>query len=266
MATTANVLVGDAEITIGVGINALVIGYTVDGVDMTISSDLADIKVEDNEGTLIRRLVDQEVMVTLNVGEGTLANLEAAIPGSSEAAGTLTIGGATLQSHRLTLVGTNPAGYPRVIVLTEVNPTGEVAVPYKKGDISVVPMTFSALIDDSSNFGTVTDAAAVAPTLVVGATTKSNAAGTVIEADFTVNMEDPTGKHLEFWFTEADFGPPTTRAFSAAAVVGTTIDLTVSGVPITVGKALALYYALGTETSVATGVLASFAAQTVVPR
>ncbi len=264
MATTANVLVGDAEITLGVGINAVVIGYTVDGVDMTISSELADIKVEDNEGTLIRRLVDQEVQVTLNVGEGTLVNLEAAIPGSSLADPILTIGGTTLQSSRLTLVGTNPAGYPRVIVLTEVNPTGEVATPYKKGDVSVVPMTFSALIDDSSNFGTVTDAAAVAPTLVVGVNTKSNAAGTIIEADFTVNMTAPAGKHLEFWFTEVGVA----RAFSLAAIGGapTTIDLTVSGVAIAGAAALKLYYALGTVTSVATGVLASFANQTVVPR
>ena len=110
------------------------------------------------------------------------------------------------------------------------------------------------------------DAAAVAPTLTVGVLTKSNAAGTVIEAKFSADMVTPVGKHLEFWFTEADFG--SVRSFSAAAlnVDISIIELTVSGAAITVGKALALYYALGSVTSVAVGVLESFAAQTVVPR
>jgi hypothetical protein len=267
MGDTANVLVGVAEITLGVGESANVIGYTVDGVNMTTRSSFADIKVEENEGTLIRKLIDQEVQVTLNVAEGALANLAAAIPGCDLTGATLTVGGSDLQEHRLTLKGLNPAGYARVIVLTLVNPTGEVATPYKKGDVSVVPMTFSALVDDSGEFGTVLDAVAAPPTLTVGADTKSNAGGTIIEAKFSAAMADPTGKHLEFWFTEADFG--STRTFSAAALHGgdnTTIDLTVSGVAITSGKALALYYRLGTVTSAAIGVLESFSAQTVVAR
>jgi len=131
MVDTANVLVGDAEITLGVGVDAVVIGYTVDGVNMSNSSTFADIKVDENEGTLIRRLTDQEVIVTLNVAEGALANLTAAVPGSSINVGgdIVTIGGSTLQEHRLTLKGLDPAGYPRVIVLTSVNPTGEVSTP-----------------------------------------------------------------------------------------------------------------------------------------
>ncbi len=265
MGTVANVLVGDASITLGVGVLARVIGYTVDGATMTVRTSKADIKVEEDDGTIIRRLIDQEVDVTLNVAEGAMADLAAAIPGAVATSPTITtIGGGTLQSHRLTLVGINPAGLPRVIVLTAVNPTGEIGVPYKKGEVSVVPMTFSALVSSVGVFGSLTDAAAVAPTLLSpDADTKSNAGGTAIEAQFSVNMANPAGKHLEFWFTEVDTG---IRAFSAATVAGDTMTLTVTGVPITAGKLLALYYALGTITSVATGVLASFAAQTVVPR
>jgi len=268
MGATANVLVGVAEITVGVGYSAVVIGYTVDGVNMSIRSSMADIKVEENEGTIIRKLIDQEVSVTLNVAEGTLANLAAAIPGNDLTGAVLTLGGSDLQEHRLTLKGLDPAGYPRVIVLTSVNPTGEVTTPYKKGEVSVVPMTFSALVDDSSEFGTVLDGAAIAPTLTVGASTKSKADGTIIEAKFSASMASPVGKHLEFWFTEADFAT-SPRYFSAAALHGgddTIIDLTVDGVAITVGKALTLSYRLGSVTSAALGILGSFAAQTVVPR
>lgn len=258
MGDTANVLVGVAEITLGVGVSAQVIGYTVDGVTMTVSSSFFDAKVEENEGTIIRRLTDQEVKVSLNVAEGAIANLSAAIPGSDLTGAVLTIGGSDLQEHRLTLRGTTPAGRDRVIVLSRVNPTGEVGVPYKKGEVTVVPMTFSALVDDSGEFGSVTDAAAAAPTFVSAAT---NVAGTEVYVTFSKNIADPTGKHLEFYFTEADFG--STRAFSVASVVGAVVTLTVSGVPITTGKALALYYVLGTVMSADGGILGSLTAETI---
>lgn len=264
MGTKANVLIGTAEITLGVGVLAKVVGYTTDGVTMNVKSDYFHAKSEENVGTLKRYLINQEVEVTLNIAEGTLSNLADAIPGSSLVGAVLTLGGATLQEKRLTLKGITPGGLDRVIVLTLVNPIGEVSMPYKKGEVSIVPVVFSALVDDTGEFGEVTDAQAAPPTLVVGADTKSNAAGTIIEAKFSKNMADPVGKHLEFWFTEADFG--SVRAFSLASVAGATISLTVSGVAITSGKALALYYSLGSVKSTDIGVLASFTAQTVVPR
>jgi hypothetical protein len=264
MGTKANVLIGTTEITLGVGVLARVVGYTMDGVTMSVKSDYFHAKSEENVGTLKRYLTNQEVEVTLNMAEGTLVDLTDAIPGSSLVGAVLTLGGATLQEHRLTLKGMTPGGRDRVIILTLVNPIGEVSMPYKKGEVSVVPVVFSALIDDSGEFGEVTDAQADAPTLMVGANTKSNAAGTIIEAKFSKNMANPAGKHLEFWFTEADFG--SVRSFSLASVAGDTISLTVSGVAITSGKALALYYSLGSVKSTDIGVLASFTAKTVVPR
>ncbi|MBU2118734.1 MAG: hypothetical protein KJ954_14195 [Alphaproteobacteria bacterium] len=267
MGAKANVLVGDVKVTMGVGVNAVVIGYSIDGVTMSVKSTDADIKVEENEGTIIRRLIDQDVDVTLNLAEGTLVNLTAAIPGAVATTSAITtIGGGALQSHRLTLEGLNPAGTPRIIVLTEVNPTGEVGVPFKKGEVSVVPVTFSAIVADTGIFGTSTDAptliAAPVPTLTVGALTHAETpGGTFIHAKFSVNMADPAGKHLEFWFTEG----AAVRSFSAAALDGAdTIKLTVNGVAIAGAAVLKLYYALGTVTSAVGGVLASFNNQAVV--
>jgi len=175
MGTTANVLVGVAEVTIDGAVletggleeaSLLPITgfYTIDGVSLTIRSDFANIKVEENVGTIIRRLTDQEVDVTLTFAEGELANLVAAIPGSSiNVGGTeITIGGGQaggllLQEFSLELVGVNPANNDRTITLTAVNPTGEVGVPYKKGEVSVVPVTFSCLVADTGIFGTIVD-------------------------------------------------------------------------------------------------------------
>jgi len=175
MGITANVLVGVATVTIDGALletggleeaaELPITGfYTVDGVTMTVSSSFADIKVEENVGTIIRRLIDQEVKVTLTFAEGALANLVAAIPGSAINVGgtVVTIGGGQaggllLQEFSLTLAGLDPAGAARTIALTAVNPTGEVGIPYKKGEVSIVPVTFSALVADTGIFGTITD-------------------------------------------------------------------------------------------------------------
>ena len=170
MGTTANVLVGDVTVTID---GALLTSggleeasllpitgfYTMDGVKLTVSSTMADIKVEENVGTIIRRITDQEVKVTLNIAEGELANLCASIPGSAINVGgdTVTIGGGSLQAFSLVLVGEAPSAGTRTISLTLVNPTGEVGIPYKKGEVSIVPVTFSCIVSDAGVFGTIVD-------------------------------------------------------------------------------------------------------------
>lgn len=178
MGTVANVLVGVAAVTITT--KALKSGglkemtaptdtiatfFTVDGVNMSIRSTMANIKVEEVVGTVIRRLTDQEVDITFTFAEGTLKNLVASIPGSAINIGgtVVTIGGgyagsSLLQEFTLSVVGVNPAGAARTIAIPSVNPTGEVGIPYKKGEISVVPVTFSALASSVGVFGTVTDA------------------------------------------------------------------------------------------------------------
>ncbi len=176
MGTTANVLVGVATFTITCladksgglqesGTASITGFYTIDGVMVTISSDFADIKVEENVGTIIRRLVDQTVTVTLTFAEGHIDNLVAAIPGSSINAGgsIVTIGGGLagdplLQDFELDIVGLNPAGAARTINFPNTNPVGEVGIPYRKGEASVIPVTFSVLVSDVGVFGTITDA------------------------------------------------------------------------------------------------------------
>ena len=178
MGATANVLVGVAAVTITtkalksgglkemtVPTNTIASFYTVDGVNLSVSSTFSDIKVEENVGTVIRRLTDQDVKVTFTFAEGTLKNLVASIPGSAINLGgtVVTIGGgyagsSLLQEFTLSIVGVNPAGGTRTIAIPSANPTGEVGIPYKKGEISVVPVTFSCLVADTGIFGTVTDA------------------------------------------------------------------------------------------------------------
>ena len=153
--SAANVLVGVCSVDFA----GTALGWTSDGVTMTVTSELFDVKVEEVIGILKRVVTDQSVAVALNMAEGTLVNMSKAIPGSVLAGNVLTVGGGALQSGALTLVGKSPAGKDRTIAFTEVNPTGEVGIPYKKGEISVVPVTFSALVNPADGkFLTVTDA------------------------------------------------------------------------------------------------------------
>ena len=155
--SSANVLVGVCSVEFPTGSD---IGWCTDGVMLTVSTDLFDVKVEEVVGTLKRVVVDQSIAVVLNLAEGVLATMGKVIPASAEATGTLTLGGQTLQSGELKLVGKNPAGLARTITLTTVNPTGEVGIPYRKGEISIVPVTFSALVTPATGeFGTIVDSA-----------------------------------------------------------------------------------------------------------
>lgn len=172
MGNTGNVLVGSpTSITIDrigaedpgglqtAGLLPITGFYTTDGAQLIVRSSFADIKVEENIGTIIRRLTDQEVQIVINIAEGELANLVAAIPGSSINAGgdTITIGGSPLQGFSMVLVGEGPAGATRTITLTRVQPVGEVGIPYRKDEISIVPVTFSCIVADTGIFGTIED-------------------------------------------------------------------------------------------------------------
>ena len=164
MGSKTNILVGVASITVttisGHPTGPVTVGYTADGAVLTVKSEFATVKAEEVNGPLKRVITGQEVEVTLNMLEGTLDNLAMAIPGSSLAAAVLTIGGDVLSEYSMVLVGKNPAGFNRTVALHHVNAVGEVGIPFKKGEASVVPVTFSCLVHDAGDFGTITDAAA----------------------------------------------------------------------------------------------------------
>lgn len=158
----ANVLVGVVSVKFTPsGLTETFLGWTADGVTMTITSEETDIKVEDVVGPIKRVLVDQSIEVALNMAEGAMADMAKLIPGATESpAGTVNLGGGPLQTGELVLVGKNPAGYDRTITLTNVTPTGTQAIPYKRAEVSILPVTFLALVDLDGKFGTIVDSEA----------------------------------------------------------------------------------------------------------
>jgi len=165
--TIGNVLVGVAELFIGVaGAGAAVsVGYTEDGVTLEYGADVADIEVEEETFPINRVLTKETITVICNCAESSIANIGYGIAGADGAVTPVIIGkvagGGVLQTCSLKVVGTNPAGFDRTIVIAYAHPTGTVGMAYKKGEKTVVPMSFVAYKGATAvDVCTITDAAA----------------------------------------------------------------------------------------------------------
>ena len=137
---------GDAE-TAGIVLSApfTEVGYTEDGVTITYTADTTDIEVEEETFPIDRALTKETCEVTCNMAESSLYNIDKAMSGSVLSGSILTLGAGVLKEITLQIRGTNPAGYTRAILIPKCTATGAVAMAYKKGEKTVVPVTFQAL-------------------------------------------------------------------------------------------------------------------------
>ncbi len=121
------------------------VGYTEDGVDMTYTADETDIEVEEETYPIDRVIIKETTEVTCNMAESSLYNIDKAMAGSLLSGSILKLGAGTNKKITLRLNGINPAGFTRSILIPSCTATGAVGMPYKKGEKTVVPVTFQAL-------------------------------------------------------------------------------------------------------------------------
>ncbi len=136
------------------------VGYTEDGVTMEYSVDEEDIEVEEETVPINRVITKETLAITCNMAEISLANIAHAIAGSVLSGSILTIGDGVNKRMSIQIVGTNPAGFRRQIDLPLVTATGTVGMSYKKGEKTVVPVTFQALKPAIGKVVTIVDNAA----------------------------------------------------------------------------------------------------------
>lgn len=125
------------------------VGYTEDGVTMTYTADEADIEVEEETFPIDRVIIKETAEFTCNMAEASLYNIDKAMAGAVTAGSVLTLGGGVNKEMNIKLVGINPAGFTREILIPKATATGAVGMPYKKGEKTIVPITFQALKSDS---------------------------------------------------------------------------------------------------------------------
>lgn len=121
------------------------IGYTEDGVTVTYTADSSDVEVEEETFPIDRVLTKETLEVTCNMAESSLFNMDKAMAGSLLSGNVLKLGAGDIKKINLQVRGVNPAGYIRAIQMPSCTATGSVGMPYKKGEKTVIPVTFQAL-------------------------------------------------------------------------------------------------------------------------
>ncbi len=136
------------------------IGYTEDGVTLTYTGDTADIEVEE-ETFPVNRVITKETMeITVNVAESALADLNRAMAGAVLSGNILTLGAGVMKTMNLRIEGVTPAGLIRQIFIPYATALGAVGMSYRKGEKTMVPLTFQAYKGSSTPVVTIVDNAA----------------------------------------------------------------------------------------------------------
>lgn len=135
------------------------VGYTEDGVNLEYTADTADIEVEEETFPIDRVITKETVAITCNMAESSLFNIDKAMAGAVLVGSILTLGDGVNKTMNLRIQGTNPAGFTREIFVPLATATGAVGMGYKKGEKTIVPVTFQALKGDSQALTIVDNAA-----------------------------------------------------------------------------------------------------------
>lgn len=121
------------------------VGYTEDGVTFTYSVEGNKIEVDEETFPVNWKISSEEVLVTCNMAQSSLANLNNAMAGSVLSGSILTLGGGVSKQMNLKIEGIDPDGYKLAIFLPKVVATGNVATTYRKNEKNVVPVQYMAL-------------------------------------------------------------------------------------------------------------------------
>jgi len=136
------------------------VGYTEDGVTVEYTADETDVEVEEETFPIDRVITKETAAVTCNMAESSLFNMDKAMAGSLLSGSILKLGAGTNKKLTVQIRGLDPAGYIRAIQIPSCTATGAVGMSYKKGEKTVVPVTFQALKTTGHPAVTIVDNAA----------------------------------------------------------------------------------------------------------
>ena len=136
------------------------VGYTEDGVTIEYNAETNDIEVEEETFPIDRVITKETAVVTCNMAESSLANLDNAMAGAVLAGSIITIGYGVMKTLNLKIEGIAPDGLLRSIMIPLATAMGTVGMSYKKGEKTVVPVSFGALKPSGEPAVTIVDNAA----------------------------------------------------------------------------------------------------------
>jgi hypothetical protein len=122
------------------------VGGTSGGVELNISSEYANLTVDQIIDIIESRRTGREVTVKTSLAEATLDNLARAIGNAAPAANVLNLddnAAAFKPPYSAILIdGIAPGGFRRRIVVRKTIPTDAVGMSYKKDDQTLLPVTW----------------------------------------------------------------------------------------------------------------------------
>ena len=136
------------------------VGYTEDGVTMEYAAEETDIMVHEETFAIGSAITKESITITCNMAEASLANINNAMSGAVLSGNIITLGGGVTKTMNLKIEGLSPAGYLRAIQIPSAVASGTVGMSYKKGEKTIVPITFKALKTQDSPACTIVDSAA----------------------------------------------------------------------------------------------------------
>lgn len=177
--TTANILVGGiTNIKVaaygGVEGGATDVGFTKEGVKLSMPREYYDVKVDQIVGTIKKRVTDRKFIIDLVLSESTLENLAKAfdLPTTAVAGDTFTISADATETNRtIYLNGEAESGGTRKVTLHKCIIIGTGEHTYAKDGERAVSVQIEAIVDtlNSNEFGTIVDTSsdAIAPTIAL---------------------------------------------------------------------------------------------------
>ena len=136
------------------------VGYTEDGVTMEYAAEATDIMVHEETFPIDSAITKESITVTCNMAEASLTNINNAMAGAVLSGNIITLGDGVNKTMNLKIEGTSPAGYLRAIQIPKAVASGTVGMSYKKGEKTIIPISFKALKAQDNNVCTIVDNAA----------------------------------------------------------------------------------------------------------
>ena len=136
------------------------VGYTEDGVSMEYAAEESDVMVHEETFPVDSKITKETITVTCNMAEASLANINNAMAGAVLSGNIITLGDGVNKTMNLKIEGTSPAGFLRAIQIPKAVASGTVGMSYKKGEKTIVPISFKALKEQDKPVCTIVDNAA----------------------------------------------------------------------------------------------------------
>lgn len=136
------------------------VGYTEDGVTMEYAAEDMDIMVHEETFPVDSVITKETITVTCNMAEASLININQAMSGAVLSGNIITFGDGVTKTMNLKIEGLTPLGFLRAIHIPKAVASGTVGMSYKKGEKTIVPITFKVLKTQDSPACTIVDNAA----------------------------------------------------------------------------------------------------------